>query len=89
MRLLTATNRRMKCSGLSRFGGGVAEAEVGAGETGGSATEVSWPQPASRSTGTISTAARVGRGPIEVLPPESAVDARHKVAGWAALGASP
>jgi hypothetical protein len=72
MALLTLTKRRMKCSGVSRWGGdglGVLVAD----ETGGSATDVLLPQAASRSRA-ASSGARVGGVRIEGLPPESAVD---------------
>jgi hypothetical protein len=80
----------MKCSGVSCFGGGDADADVGGGETGGSATVVVPPQAVSANSrsGAVSAPARVGRLPIEALPPETVVDAGHKVASGTGGGAS-
>jgi hypothetical protein len=56
--------------------------EAGAGATGGSATEEPPPQAVSASSksGAASAPARVGGLPIDAMPPETMVDASHKVA---------
>src|SRR3954447_8973914 len=65
---------RMKCSALSLRGATVGALEIPALETGGSATESSPPQADSRSSGAVTTPARMRRTPIEAVPPETAAD---------------
>src|SRR4051794_41468628 len=74
MRFSTCVQRRMKCSALSRFGGWVVGPEVGALDTGGSATESLPPHADSTSSGAVSAPARMRRTPIEAVPPETAAD---------------
>src|SRR3954454_16981995 len=74
IRMSSAAQRRTKCWALSCCGGPVGSLETGALETGGSATESSPPQADSRSSGAVTTPARMRRTPIEAVPPETAAD---------------